>query len=252
MPVVELVYDEGCPNVANARAQLLRAFAQAGMPARWQEWLATDADAPARVRGYGSPTVLVDGKDVIGVEPTPEMRSCRLYAQADGPRGAPPIEAIVAALVQSTHGAGGGPGRRTGWKGALAMAPAVGVSLLPKLACPACWPAYAGLLSSFGLGFLIKTSVLLPLTGAFLGTAVGALAFRARRRRGFGPFGLGLVAAVVVLAGKFMLESDWAMYGGLLILVAASLWNSWPTARQADGCLGCAASMKTRDEGEQE
>jgi hypothetical protein len=251
MPVVELVYDEGCPNVAIARAQLLRAFAQAGMHARWHEWQATDADAPAHVRGYGSPTVLVDGKDVIGTEPTPEIRSCRLYAQADGLRGAPPIEVIVAALVQGTPGAGSGPGRRTGWKGSLAMAPTIGVSLLPKLACPACWPAYAGLLSSLGLGFLIKTSVLLPLTAAFLATAVGALAFRARRRRGFGPFGLGLVAAVVVLAGKFMLESDWAMYGGLLILVVASLWNSWPSARRADACPSCSASRKTWEEGEQ-
>ena len=70
-------------------------------------------------------------------------------------------------------------------------------------------------------------------------TAVSALAFRARRRRGYGPFGLGLVAASAVLIGKFAFESDAAMYGGLALLVAASLWNSWPVARPKAACPSC-------------
>ncbi len=37
------------------------------------------------------------------------------------------------------------------WKHGLLALPGVGVSILPKLACPLCWPAYAGLLSSIGL-----------------------------------------------------------------------------------------------------
>jgi hypothetical protein len=44
-----------------------------------------------------------------------------------------------------------------------------------------------------------------PLTAAFLCVAVSALAFRARR--GYRPFGLGLVASAVVLLGKFALDS---------------------------------------------
>lgn len=38
------------------------------------------------------------------------------------------------------------------WKQNLLAAPGIGLSLLPKIACPACCPAYAGLLSSIGLG----------------------------------------------------------------------------------------------------
>ena len=72
------------------------------------------------------------------------------------------------------------------WKQGLLALPSVGVSILPKLACQACWPAYAGLLSSVGLGFLISTVYLLPLTAAFLLLAVAALAFRANKRRGYG------------------------------------------------------------------
>ena len=106
--------------------------------------------------------------------------------------------------------------------------PGVGVSLLPKLACPFCWPAYAGLLSSVGLGFLISTKYLLPVTAAFLVLSVGALAFRARGRHGSGPFALGLFAAAGVLAGKFWWESNPAIYAAVGFLVIASVWNAWP------------------------
>lgn len=106
--------------------------------------------------------------------------------------------------------------------------PGVGVAMLPKLACPLCWPAYAGLLSSLGLGFLISTAYLLPLTIGFLILALAALAFRATKRRGYGPFLLGLIAGVCVLVGKFLWESNPMTYGAVGVLVGASLWNAWP------------------------
>jgi hypothetical protein len=115
------------------------------------------------------------------------------------------------------------------WKQGLLAIPGVGISLLPKLACPLCWPAYAGLLSSVGLGFLISAAYLLPLTVGFLVVAVGAMAFKATSRHGYGPFLLGLVAAAAVLLGKFKFESNATMYGGVGILVIASLWNAWPS-----------------------
>lgn len=113
------------------------------------------------------------------------------------------------------------------WKQSLVALPGVGVSLLPKLACPLCWPAYAGLLSSVGLGFLISTKYLLPVTIAFLVLALGALAFRAKDRRGYGPFVLGLVAAVGVVVGKFDWGLNPAVYGAVGLLVVASSWNAW-------------------------
>ena len=61
------------------------------------------------------------------------------------------------------------------WKRSLAVLPGIGVSLLPKLACPLCWRAYAGLLSALGLGFLISAKYLLPLTVALLAIAVLSL-----------------------------------------------------------------------------
>src|SRR6266568_5218378 len=128
------------------------------------------------------------------------------------------------------------------WKNGLLALPGVGASMLPKLACPACWPAYAGLLSLVGLGFLISTVYLLPLTAASLLLAVAALAFRANKRRGYGPFAIGLLAGSAVLLGKFAWESDLTMYSALGLLVIASLWNAWPlrTARSEAGtCPEC-------------
>jgi hypothetical protein len=128
------------------------------------------------------------------------------------------------------------------WKQGLLALPGLGISVLPKLACPACWPAYAGLLSSVGLGFLISTAYLLPLTAVFLALALGALAFRASKRHGYGPFLLGLVAAISTLLGKFVWESNPTTYGAVGLLVIASLWNAWPsrdTLSEAATCSDC-------------
>lgn len=121
--------------------------------------------------------------------------------------------------------------------------PGVGISMLPKLACPACWPAYAGLLSSIGLGFLISAAYLLPLTLAFLILALGALAFRANKRNGYRPFLVGLFGALGTVLGKFVWESKYILYGAVGLLVIASLWNAYPphTRSEKTGCPDCGA-----------
>jgi len=119
------------------------------------------------------------------------------------------------------------------WRQGLVAVPSIGVSMLPKLACPACWPAYAGLLTSIGLGFLISVKYLLPLTAAFLVLALAAMLFRAKNRRGYGPFVLAVFAASGVLLGKFVWGSRLAVYGAIGLLVIASLWNTWPRRERA-------------------
>jgi hypothetical protein len=48
--------------------------------------------------------------------------------------------------------------------------------------CPACWPAYAGILGSLGLGFLLDSTSLLPVTVALFGL-VGASVWNTWPRR---------------------------------------------------------------------
>lgn len=80
-----------------------------------------------------------------------------------------------------------------------------------------------------GLAFLLQTVYLLPITLIALSLVLGALGFRAPRRRGYGPLVLGLVAATLLLVGKFAVEVDVATYAGVTLLIVASVWNSWPT-----------------------
>lgn len=242
MPKVELIYDADCPNAEAARSQLRLALARAGQAPEWDEWERSDPAAPPYVRRYGSPTILVDGCDVAGGAPT-EADCCRLYQGENGRlQGVPSAETIASAVRQAAAAEAAATGASGGLRTWLALIPAIGVAMLPKLACPACWPAYTGLLSSVGLGFLIQTMYLLPLTIAFLLVAVAALGFRAGRRRGYGPFFLGFGAAVVVVGGKFLLESDLVMFGGIALLVGASLWNSWPKRITSPTCPSCVAT----------
>ncbi len=97
---VELLYFPECPHVEAARGALRSAFQALGVPASWTEIDVTGVDAPARVRGFGSPTILVNGHDVMGEGPA-EGASCRVYAGTAAP-GAPPVEAIVSALGGAT------------------------------------------------------------------------------------------------------------------------------------------------------
>ncbi|HXE89715.1 MAG TPA: hypothetical protein VNK82_01995 [Terriglobales bacterium] len=231
MPRVELIYDLDCPNVSEARVELLRAFERAGMPARWEEWERSAAESPSYARRFGSPTVLVDGEDIIPMDEIAGEGCCRLYAEASGTRRTPSAEQIAKKLRESAGPLGG-----RGWGSAAAVLPGAGVALLPKLACPACWPAYAALVSSLGMGFLLEDRYLLGVTAGFLLLALGALAWRASLRRGYGPLVLGVLASLSILTGKFTLESKPVLWSGAALLLMASVWNAWPQRRACPAC----------------
>ena len=98
-PRVELIYDLDCPHVPAARAQLMRAFALANVQPRWREWDRAAPESPAYARDYGSPTILVDGRDVTGAEPSSGNDCCRLYRDDEGRTcPAPDVPTIAAAL----------------------------------------------------------------------------------------------------------------------------------------------------------
>jgi mercuric ion transport protein len=136
------------------------------------------------------------------------------------------------------------------WKQGLLAMPGIGVALLPKLFCPLCWPLYAGIVSSIGLGFLIGTAYLLPITSAFLALTLAVLGVRANHRRGYGPLLAGTVGSAAVVIGKFYLESNPIMYGGVGFLVVASVWNAWPRRHiSLTMCPGCAPDTTVQIEG---
>jgi hypothetical protein len=127
----------------------------------------------------------------------------------------------------------------------LVTIPGVVVSLLP-LACPLCWPAYAALASSLGVGFLASSTYLLPLTGVLLVVAAIGFGLQAKTK-GYGPSALGLVAAAVILPGKFMIGSNLMTYTGVALLMVASAWSLAPRRSAVSAsCSTCAPSDEGR------
>lgn len=230
--LIELIYQSGCPNVRRTRQNLLKALAGAGVPAQWKEWDSADPGAPDYATRFASPTILVNGRDVAANQSVESGEACRLYVGPQGSiSGAPGVELIAAALAGRVPDKANGPD----WKRGLAVAPGVGVALLPKLACPACWPAYAALVSSLGLSFLLSTGYLLGFSLVFLSLALGAIAFAGRRSGRYLPLWVGIAASAAILAAKFALESRVLLYAGAVGLMGAGLWSNWPHRRLLTG-----------------
>ncbi len=122
---------------------------------------------------------------------------------------------------------------------AAAVVPALGASLLPSLSCPACWPAYASLLSAVGLSFVGQSKYLLWLNLVALLVSLVVL-FRRVRTGGYAPLLIGALATLLILSGKFLLNSNPATWLGASGLLAAFFWSR-PKAKPA-GCPACVGN----------
>jgi copper chaperone len=115
-----------------------------------------------------------------------------------------------------------------GWKSTLLSIPAILASLIPTDTCSLCITAYTALLSTLGLGFLMSSTYLLPLTLLLLAVAVAALGYEAVKRGAWAPFLLCLCGSALILIGKFFFASQPATYAGVALLFGASIWNLAP------------------------
>ena len=136
---VELIYDLDCSNVPAARGALLRGFAAAGIRPSWAEWDRRSPASPPHATRFGSPTILVEGRDVGGTEPADRADACRVYDHGpDGLRGVPPVARIATALRDASPFLLGRRRTGRGWWRSLAALPDTGAALLPVGLCPAC------------------------------------------------------------------------------------------------------------------
>ncbi|MCP5468546.1 MAG: MerC family mercury resistance protein [Deltaproteobacteria bacterium] len=132
------------------------------------------------------------------------------------------------------------PKKNGKWRRLLALLPVIGAALLPSLACPACWPAYAGFLSALGIGFFNYSAYLLPLMVIFIMVTLFTLGFRAKTRHGYYPLILGTLSSTVIVFGKFIFNLNWVLYLGVVCLIAACIWNSWPVKKnKLHSCPSC-------------
>jgi hypothetical protein len=98
---VELIYEHGCPGVPETRHALLEALTSLDMSPEWSEWERSDPGLPDHAQGFGSPTVLVEGRDVVGEEAGSDAGCCRLYPVRDGYSRSPTADMIRQALREN-------------------------------------------------------------------------------------------------------------------------------------------------------
>lgn len=232
---LELLFDRECPNVIGARENISHALRAMNLPVHWIEWDQSSDEAPAYVRQFGSPTVLVDGHDIAGIKPGADVSCCRIYEGT----GVPSAALIRAALEKAI------PPKRHRKRHSFLAVPGIVLSALPFGGCPACWPVYGGALSALGLGFLLSARYLFPLTSVFLLVSLFTLGLRASTRRGYGPLAGGLFSGSLILYGKFSVEQNAVAYSGVVLLIASSLWNAWPKRYSATACPDCVTSSSS-------
>jgi len=217
---MQLLYFPGCPNVEAARKALQRALRAERLKADIEEIDITARDTPGHLRGWGSPTILIDGADAAGAARS-GGDSCRLYPGGErGSRGAPDEEVLLAALRRAQ-------GWRRGWLASAALAPGALLPLLPAATCPACLAAYAGLASTLGLGFLISEAALAPLVIVALLLGVASLAWSGRAHRRPGPLVLAAIGSTTIVSGRLVWNFAPLVYVGVALFFGAALWNLW-------------------------
>jgi hypothetical protein len=98
---IDLIHFEGCPNVDLARSTLRRVLGDFAIDAGWTEWDTDAPSTPARFRAYGSPTILVNDRDVAE-DVRAEGGTCRVYLDAEGSMsGVPSADSIADAIREA-------------------------------------------------------------------------------------------------------------------------------------------------------
>jgi len=259
-PKVELIYDMDCPNVEHARQALMAAFGEAKRDPSWVEWDRQSPESLAYVRGYGSPTILVDGRDVASADTGDGADCCRVYDWGvEGLKGVPAVQNIVAALrghgeavVHIGNDATVTEKQRvraakSGWLGSVSSILAAAVDLV----CPAYLPAFASLLASLGIGLAASDHFIRPLLIALLVVAVAAFAWSAKWHRHWWVVASGIAGGGLVHLGRYYLGfgalwmNQIALWAGTGVLIGTSVVNLWLKR----SCPGCSTSPAKPDAG---
>ncbi len=93
-PKIQFLSFPGCPNADEVKSSLDEALQQCSLPSDYEEINTMDDATPAELRGWGSPTILVDGADIAGGVASGDT-SCRIY---EG--GSVPDAKLIAAAIR--------------------------------------------------------------------------------------------------------------------------------------------------------
>lgn len=99
---IEVLYVADCPSHPVAVKLVSRVLAAEGVSADVREVLVEDESMAKELRFSGSPTIRIDGRDVVGETEAPSnfSLSCRLYGGSQM-AALPPAEAIRRAVAEA-------------------------------------------------------------------------------------------------------------------------------------------------------
>ena len=107
---IELLFWEGCPSHPKALADLREAMVEAGLdPCTVLVREIRDHAEAERERFVGSPTIRVDGDDIVPAEGEPYSLSCRIYHRRDGRISATPDPDDIRKALLAARAAQGNP-----------------------------------------------------------------------------------------------------------------------------------------------
>lgn len=228
MAQVKLIYFKGCPNAEKSR-QALRAT---GVP--FDEVSQDELPPESPFKSYSSPTIL-NGNNVI------------FGSQTDAGSGGCSLEVPTAEVLVKKLGMSGLSLSTKKPKGVLVSAIGSFGSALTVGLCPLCIPAIGAFLSALGLGFLVQTSVLLPLLIGFLAINMGGLLWSYVKEHGnILPLVGGILTGAALYIGRYVylgaLINQILMYGGIAGIIAVSFWNL--RLRKKVTCPACVSGQK--------
>lgn len=124
-----------------------------------------------------------------------------------------------------THPEARHPGSR--WRECVALLPSVGLAVASKFTCSLCVAAYAGVLSSLGVGFVSTDRGLTGLTVMLLVLGLASLGWSWRRHRHRGPLTVSSIGAVLLILGRLAWKFPLMLYAGAGLVLVGSFWNLW-------------------------
>lgn len=102
MPDVTLLYFDDCPSWQTADQRLRELADELGFAITREKVESPEAAEARQFRG--SPTILVEGRDVFATGDEPVGLSCRIYQTPDGPAGSPTTDQLREVLARQPRG----------------------------------------------------------------------------------------------------------------------------------------------------
>ncbi len=229
---VELVYDEGCPTLKEARRNLAAAMMKLGLEPHWTE-VERSSPMATWARSFASPTILVNREDVVGSAvpgAMAKLESCETDA-----RPAPPVAVIADAIARALA-------REWTWIAAEKQRSSLRDTLLITFGClGCCLPFLVASMASAGLFTYLRSSLHSPTHAWAVTLPLTALAviglYLEGRKSSYKPFLLGVASVLLLYGGLLAWRLSLLVWIAFALLVCAVGWAVLEhRSRTARGC----------------